>query len=152
MAPREDDTLEAATHASLARIFGTNTFGPLLFTQALLANLRAAPRARVGMMSSRVGSVGDNTTGRLYAYRASKAALNSVARSLAMDLRDEGVVVVIMHPGFLRTGLDPGTHGVPEAVEPDEAAAKLCQWKVLMSMSIEDTGRFWHREGQELPW
>jgi NAD(P)-dependent dehydrogenase (short-subunit alcohol dehydrogenase family) len=150
MAPHEDDMLETATHASLARIFGANTFGPLLLTQALLANLRAAPRPRVDVMSSRVGSVGDNTTGGLYAYRASKAALNSIARSLAMDLRGEGVVVVIMHPGFVRTGLDPSTHGLPEAVDPDEAAAKL--WKVLMSKNIEDTGRFWHREGQELPW
>jgi NAD(P)-dependent dehydrogenase (short-subunit alcohol dehydrogenase family) len=101
-------------------------------------------------MSSRVGSIEDNTSGGMYAYRSSKAALNSICRSLAMDLKDKGVVVVIMHPGYVKTGLDPDTHSMDEAVEPDEAASKL--WKVLTSKNIEETGRFWHREGQELPW
>ena len=101
-------------------------------------------------MSSRVGSVGDNATGGSYAYRASKAALNSISRSMAMDLKKEGVVVVIMHPGYVKTGLSPWDHDLPEAVEPEEAASKL--WKVLRSKNIEETGRFWHREGQELPW
>ena len=55
-----------------------------------------------------------------------------------------------MHPGYVRSGLNPGSPPHPESVEPEEAASKL--WKVLMSKAMEDTGKFWHREGEELPW
>ena len=101
-------------------------------------------------MSSRVGSIADNSSGGSYAYRSSKAALNSISKSMAMDLKDKGVVIVIMHPGYVKTGLDPSSHTMSEAVMPDEAAEKL--WKIFMSKSIQDTGRFWHREGFELEW
>lgn len=150
MATHEEDALETVSKDTLTRLFETNTFGPLLLTQALLPNLLKASSARVGIVSSRVGSVGDNSTGGIYAYRASKAAVNSIGKSLAMDLKDKGIVVSLLHPGFVITGLDPSTHSLPEAVQPDEAATKL--WKVLQSKTLEDTGKFWHREGQELPW
>jgi NAD(P)-dependent dehydrogenase (short-subunit alcohol dehydrogenase family) len=99
------------------------------------------------MQSSRVGSIADNSSGGSYAYRASKAALNSIGKSMAMDLKEKGVTVVMMHPGYVKTALDTSghTHSLPEAVEPEEAASKL--WKVLKSKKIEDTGTFWHREG-----
>lgn len=103
-------------------------------------------------MSSRVGSVADNSSGGSYAYRASKAALNSISKSMAMDLKERGVVVVIMHPGYVKSGLD--TSGAtlvnPEAVEPEEAAGKL--WKVVQGKGMDESGKFWHREGYELPW
>lgn len=68
-----------------------------------------------------------------------------------MDLKEKGVTVIIMHPGYVKTALDTSgyTRSLPEAVEPEEAASKL--WKVLKSKNIEHTGTFWHREGQELP-
>ncbi len=71
---------------------------------------------------------------------------------MAMDLKDKGVVVVMMHPGYVISGLDTSGHtaSLPEAVQPQEAASKL--WKVFMSKKKEHTGSFWHREGQELPW
>ncbi|KAL2356868.1 short-chain alcohol dehydrogenase-like protein [Cryomyces antarcticus] len=150
MASHAEDTLETVSLAVLAKTFETNTFGPLLLTQALLPNLLASSHPRIGMMSSRVGSIADNSTGGMYAYRASKAALNSVCKSMAMDLKSKGVVVAILHPGIVNTNIDPSTHTLPEAVEPEEAASKL--WAVLMSKDLEDTGKFWHREGQELPW
>ena len=103
-------------------------------------------------MSSRVGSISDNSSGGSYAYRASKAALNSVGKSMAVDLKEKGVVVVLMHPGFVKTGILPRERmeQVKEAVEPEEAAGKL--WKVLMEKGLGDSGTFWHREGMELPW
>lgn len=101
-------------------------------------------------MSSRVGSIGDNSTGGTYAYRASKAAVNSIGKSMAMDLKDRGVVVSLLHPGYVRTNLTAGTEPHPDSVEPEEAASKL--WRVMMSKQMDDTGRFWHREGMELPW
>ena len=138
------------TPEALDQVFKVNTFGPLLLTQALLPNLLAKPGSVIGIVSSRVGSIGDNSSGGSYAYRASKAAMNSIGKSMAMDLKDKGIVVSLLHPGFTRTSINTGTGHHPESVEPQEAASKL--WKVMMSKSIEDTGKFWHREGYELPW
>ncbi|KAI9802161.1 MAG: hypothetical protein M1833_002082 [Piccolia ochrophora] len=150
MLPKDDDTLTTTSLATLTTTFTVNSVGPLLLTQALLPSLLRAPHPRIGNMSSRVGSVGDNSTGGMYAYRASKAALNSISRSMAVDLKEKGVVVVVMHPGYVKTALDPDNHALKEAVEPEEAARKLCG--VLMAKSLQETGRFWHREGMELEW
>ena len=152
MAPHEQDTLESTTYSTLLRTFSTNTFGPLLLTQALLPSLLLSPHPRIGLMSSRVGSIADNSSGGSYAYRASKAALNSIGKSMAVDLKDKGVVVVLMHPGFVKTALDTSgkTQGMKEALEPAEAAEKL--WGICMGKGIEESGRFWHREGMELDW
>jgi NAD(P)-dependent dehydrogenase (short-subunit alcohol dehydrogenase family) len=169
MAPKEQDGLTTTTHSVLEKTFAVNTYGPLLLTQALLPNILKASSPKIGnmvssttmeplsnflmrMQSSRVGSIADNSSGGSYAYRASKAALNSIGKSMAVDLKEKGVTVIMMHPGYVKTALDTSgyTHSLPEAVEPEEAASKL--WKVLKSKNIEDTGTFWHREGQELPW
>lgn len=152
MAAHEQDSLSTVFQPVLNKTFSTNTFGPLLLTQALLHCLLQSSSPRIGLMSSRVGSIADNSSGGSYAYRASKAALNSIGKSMAVDLKDKGVVVVLMHPGFVKTGLDSSgeTHRMKEAVEPEEAAQKL--WKICTAKTIEDTGKFWHREGQELPW
>ena len=103
-------------------------------------------------MSSRVGSISDNSTSGSYAYRASKAALNSIGKSMAIDLKEKGIVMVLMHPGYVKTGLDTSgeTHKMKEAVEPEEAAGKL--WGVMQTKGLEETGRSWHREGYELEW
>ena len=150
MAPREQDALDTVNVDVLERIFQTNTFGPLLLTQALLPNLLAMPGSVIGIVSSRVGSIGDNSTGGTYAYRASKAAVNSIGKSMAMDLKEKGVILSLLHPGFVKTNLNTGSEPHPESVEPEEAAGKL--WKVMIGKGLEDTGKFWHREGYELPW
>lgn len=151
MAPKDEDQLETVSPDVLNKTFSVNTFGPLLLTQALLSNLQASENPRVGIVSSRVGSIGDNSSGGSYAYRASKAAVNSVGKSMAMDLRERRVVVSLLHPGYVRTNLSgPGVEPHPESVEPEEAAEKL--WMVLQRVGMEDTGKFWHREGYELPW
>lgn len=152
MVPPKLDALDTVNADTLHRIFETNTFGPLLLTQALLPNLLAMPGSVIGIVSSRVGSIGDNSSGGTYAYRASKAAVNSIGKSMAMDLKEKGIVVALLHPGYTRTNINPDTTAEPhpETVEPEEAASKL--WQVLMSKQIEDTGKFWHREGYELPW
>lgn len=150
MAPHEKDSLETTTKDVLSKTFEVNTFGPLLVTQALLPNILAGEEKRVGIVSSRVGSMGDNSSGGSYAYRASKAGVNSIGKNMAVDLREQGVVVSLLHPGIVDTNLNPGGSGHPEAVQPEEAAGKL--WAVFRSKGVEETGRFWHREGTELPW
>lgn len=128
-----------------------NTFGPMLLTQELLPNILQSPKPKIGIVSSRVGSIGDNSSGGHYAYRASKAAVNSIGKSLANDLKDKGVIVTLLHPGFVRTNILPAESMPPEAVEADEAATKLWQ-NIVSKKELEDTGKFWHREGFELPW
>ncbi|KXT03969.1 hypothetical protein AC578_9289 [Pseudocercospora eumusae] len=150
LAPQGQDDLATITKETLTKIFEVNAFGPLLLTQALLPNLLESSNPRVGIVSSRVGSMGDNSTGGNYAYRASKAAVNSFGKNLAVELQAKNVVVSLLHPGIVRTGLNPNTLPGPETVEPEEAATKL--WAVFLSKSLDETGRFWHREGYELPW
>lgn len=123
----------------------------MFVTQALLPNILASNDKKVGILTSRVGSIGDNSTGGSYAYRSSKAAANSIGKSMAMNLKDQGVTLMLLHPGIVSTNILPGISSNPEAVQPEEAATKL--WKNVVSQKgIEDTGKFWHREGQELPW
>ncbi|KAK3673490.1 hypothetical protein LTR78_006724 [Recurvomyces mirabilis] len=153
MSPPEKDGMETTDLEVLKRTFEVNTFGPLLLTQALLPNLvrNDGSVARVGIVSSRVGSIGDNSTGGSYAYRASKAAVNSIGKSLAMDLKNKNVVVILLHPGITKTNMVAGLGELPpDAVEPEEAAGKL--WKVFVGKGMDETGTFWHREGFELPW
>ncbi|PSS12524.1 hypothetical protein M430DRAFT_36627 [Amorphotheca resinae ATCC 22711] len=152
MPPKASDTLETVSLSTLTKTFETNTFGPLLLVQSILPNL-LSPEARnptIANVSSRVGSIGDNSSGGAYAYRASKAALNAVSKSMAVDLRERGVTVAIMHPGIVKSGLDPASAELKEAVEPEVAVSGL--WEVLKRIGLEDTGRFWNREGREIEW
>ena len=150
MAPKPNDALETVTLATLTKTFNTNTFGPLLLTQSLLPNLLSSASPKIGNVSSRVGSIADNSSGGGYAYRSSKAALNAISKSMAVDLKGKGVAVVILHPGMVKTGIDPDSHNWEGAVEPDEAVEGL--WNVLKSKGIAETGTFWHRNGTELEW
>lgn len=147
----DQDGLESTTLEAFEKIFAVNTYGPMFVTQSLLPNILASEGKKIGIITSRVGSVGDNSSGGMYAYRSSKAAANSIGKSMAMNLKEKGVTVMLLHPGFVATGILPLGRRNPETVEPEEAATKL--WKNIVSQkTLEDTGKFWHREGFELPW
>jgi NAD(P)-dependent dehydrogenase (short-subunit alcohol dehydrogenase family) len=88
----------------------------------------------------------DNSSGGYYGYRMSKAALNAAGVSLAVDLRPQGVAVVILHPGYVRTDMTSG-HG---SVEPADAARMLLAR--IDALTLEGTGRFLHANGEPLPW
>ncbi|HKK03012.1 MAG TPA: SDR family oxidoreductase [Gammaproteobacteria bacterium] len=133
------DTLE-----DLYLQFRVNSVGPLLVTQALLGNLHSG--SKVGIVTSRMGSVGDNTSGGAYGYRMSKSAVNAAGKSLAMDLESRGIAVALLHPGYVRTDMVGGGGDV----EPEEAATGLVAR--MDALTIGTTGRFWHAKGQELPW
>jgi NAD(P)-dependent dehydrogenase (short-subunit alcohol dehydrogenase family) len=124
--------------------FRVNSVGPLLVTQALLGNLQ--PGAKIGIVTSRMGSVGDNTSGSYYGYRMSKAAVNAAGKSLAMDLKERGIAVALLHPGYVRTEMVGGGGDV----EPEQAAAGLIAR--LDALTLDTTGGFWHANGQTLPW
>jgi NAD(P)-dependent dehydrogenase (short-subunit alcohol dehydrogenase family) len=121
-----------------------NALAPLLLTQALTPRLVRG--AKLALITSRMGSMGDNASGGYYGYRMSKAALNAAGVSMARDLARRGVAVVILHPGPVRTGMTGGQG----ALEPDESAAGLLHR--IDELRIETTGRFFHQDGNILPW
>jgi NAD(P)-dependent dehydrogenase (short-subunit alcohol dehydrogenase family) len=125
--------------------FEVNALAPLRVTDAL--RQRLAPGAKVALITSRMGSIDDNSSGGAYGYRMSKAALNMAGKSLAIDLRAQGVAVAILHPGMVKTDMVGGHGG---QVEPADAARDLLAR--IDALSLETTGGFWHANGQRLPW
>jgi NAD(P)-dependent dehydrogenase (short-subunit alcohol dehydrogenase family) len=132
------------TFEDINRQFEVNALGPLRVTQALLTNLGNG--SKVGLITSRMGSIDDNTSGGYYGYRMSKAALNMAGKSLAHDLKPAGVAVAILHPGMVKTDMVGGAG----QVEPEQAARGLLAR--LDELTLATSGGFWHANGERLPW
>ena len=126
--------------------FELNSLGPLRVTEALLDCLAA--NAKVGLITSRFGSIAENTSGRCYAYRVSKAAANMVGVNLFHDLKKLGHTVVMMHPGMVATDMSAGSTG--NFIQPEEAAEGLV--KILDEAKLGDAPEFRHANGEALPW
>ena len=130
---------------SFLQTLNVNVLGPLRVIQALLPNLRRAAHPKIAITSSRMGSMASAQSGFI-AYRASKAAVNKVAQCVATDLAGEGIAVASLHPGWVRTGL--GGPGADLDVETSTAGLR----RVLDGLSMENSGRFWAYDGEELEW
>lgn len=137
------ETLQDLNAERIRRQFEINALAPLRITQLLQQNLRNG--SKVVLITSRMGSIDDNTSGGMYGYRMSKAALNIAGKSLAHDLRSSGVAVGIFHPGLVATRMT-GTHGIT----PDEAASNLIVR--IDQLTLENSGQFFHANGDSLPW
>ncbi len=131
---------------SMRTSFEVNTIAPLMVARAFVPHLERAERRLLLAMTSRMGSIADNTSGRFYAYRASKAALNMVWKSLAIELAPRGITCVVLHPGWVRTAM--GGEAAP--LTPERSAAGL--WAVIERLEPSMTGRFLQYDGAELPW
>ena len=138
------ESLERVTPEDAMAQFQVNAMAPLFLTRALLPRMR--PGAKVALVSSRMGSIGDNGSGGFYGYRMSKAALNAAGVSLAHDLKPAGIAVVILHPGAVRTDMTGGQGDI----DPDASARGLLQR--IDELELEATGRFLHENGAVLPW
>jgi NAD(P)-dependent dehydrogenase (short-subunit alcohol dehydrogenase family) len=136
--------------AKLRHEYEVNALGPLRVTQALLERLGTG--SKVAIITSRVGSIGENFTGGLYGYRMSKAAANMLGICLARDLAKRGIAVICLHPGSVRTEMTRGLTGgvVGDLVEPADAARGLLAR--IEELTIETTGTFRHANGETLPW
>lgn len=126
--------------------FYINAIAPVLLAQTLVNNIAASPRKLIASVSSKMGSIADNKSGGAYAYRASKTALNMGMRSLAHDLKDRGITVILLHPGWVKT--DMGGVNAMITVE-----ASVAQMRAIMDgVTPEDTGSFFDRDGDTIPW
>ena len=130
----------------MMEFFSVNSVGPLRMAKALLPNLRAGGRKTIVNMTSRMGSIADNSSGAAYAYRASKAALNMETRSMALDLGAEGFTCIVMHPGWVQT--DMGGSRAPVTVENSIAGIL----GVIDHLDGSDSGKFFDFTGVEVPW
>ncbi|MAL84047.1 MAG: short-chain dehydrogenase, partial [Idiomarina sp.] len=124
--------------------FEVNALAPLRVTEALLPNLKEG--SKVAMITSRMGSIADNGSGSRYGYRMSKAALNAAGKSLSLDLKDQGISVVLLHPGFVQTDMVNHAGDIPA----ETAAERLIQR--IDELSLDTTGQFFHSNGEGLPW
>ncbi len=124
--------------------YQVNAIGPLMVTEALLSHLVVG--AKVAIVTSRMGSMADNDSGGHYGYRMSKAAVNMAGTSLAVDLKPKGIAVGLLHPGYVKTDMT-GHNGF---VDTQHAANGLLDR--IAQLRIENTGTFWHAEGEQLPW
>jgi NAD(P)-dependent dehydrogenase (short-subunit alcohol dehydrogenase family) len=137
--------LEDLDADSIRRQFEVNALAPLLLARALVDQM---PRgARLALMTSRMGSIDDNTSGGSYGYRMSKVALNIAGKSLAVDLQPRGIAVAILHPGLVRTRM---INFNPQGISAEEAVRGLLAR--IDGLTLENSGTFWHANGEELPW
>lgn len=121
-----------------------NAVAPVMLTLGLLPHLSAG--SKVALITSRMGSMADNGSGGYYGYRMSKAALNAAGVSLARDLASQSIAVGLLHPGFVQTDMVNHAGDITAA----EAAQRLCQR--ITELSLANSGRFWHSNGESLPW
>lgn len=138
------ESLDALDFDQMRLQYEINALGPLRVTAALRPRLAAG--SKVALITSRMGSVADNTSGGMYGYRSSKAALNAVGMSLAQDLSGAGIAVGLFHPGYVQTDMT-GQRG---QVSASNAASGLRER--ISELSIDATGCFRHANGESLPW
>lgn len=132
--------------ASWMQAFQVNSIAPLKLVEAISAQLCMSERKIIACVSSKMASMTDNGYGNSYIYRSSKAALNAVVKSLSIDLREQGVIAVALHPGWVKTDM-----GGPNAeITARESVEQI--FHNLLNLSIEDSGRFIDIDGSDIPW
>lgn len=124
--------------------FEVNSIAPLKAFHVFHKHLKKG--SKIGFMSSRMGSIEDNTSGGRYAYRMSKAALNCAVKSLSIDLKNKEISVAALHPGFVQTDMTNGNGNL----SPKQSAEGL--FEVMNNLSIKNTGSFFHSNSENLPW
>ncbi|MFL1405960.1 SDR family oxidoreductase [Marinobacter sp. M1N3S26] len=140
----QDEQLGTIDLDSIRTQMEVNAYGPLRVVEALVDLIPEG--GKVANITSRMGSIADNDSGGRYGYRASKAALNAFGKSLSVDLKPRGIAVAQLHPGYVKTRMV----NFGGLISPEEAARGLADR--IDALNLENTGGFWHSNGDELPW
>tara|TARA_B100000965_G_scaffold139881_1_gene116453 strand:+ start:357 stop:1022 length:666 start_codon:yes stop_codon:yes gene_type:complete len=130
---------------SILTQFEVNALSPLCFVQSMLGNLSNS--AKIALISSRMGSIEDNSSGGSYGYRMSKVALCMAGKSLSVDLKSKNISVAILHPGLVSTRM---TGFTSNGIQPKESVKGMI--KIIDQLTLDKTGNFWHSNGEILPW
>ncbi len=138
--------LGSLDYAAWARVLDVNTLGPMRVTEAFLPNLERGSGKTVVTITSKMGSLDDNSSGGSYAYRSSKSAVNMVVKSLSIDLAPRGITCIVVHPGWVRTDMG-GPSGL---ISPEQSVAGIR--KVVAGLSSADAGKFFNYDGKPIPW
>ncbi len=141
----ETNSFEDLDPESIRRQFEINALSPLCFTRAIINNLSKG--SKVILMTSRMGSIDDNSSGGSYGYRMSKVALCMAGKSLAIDLKSDDIAVALLHPGLVSTRM---TSYTSNGISPEQSVQGLLQR--IDALTMKNTGSFWHANGEELPW
>ncbi|MGP9832785.1 SDR family oxidoreductase [Marinobacter sp. NSM] len=140
----QDEQLGRIDFDSIRTQMEINAYAPLRVTEALVPQIREG--GKIANITSRMGSIADNDSGGRYGYRASKAALNAFGKSLAVDLKPRGIAVAQLHPGYVKTRMV----NFGGLITPEESAKGLAER--IANLNLENSGSFWHSNGEELPW
>lgn len=132
--------------AGWLQAFQVNSIAPLKMVEALSGQLLMGERKLVVCMSSKMASMADNGYGSSYIYRSSKAALNAVVKSLSIDLKEQGIISVAIHPGWVKTDMG----GEDAEITPQESVNQI--FSHLLSLTLADSGRFIDIDGSDIPW
>ena len=139
-----NENLAQLTQRSLIRQMSVNAIGPILTVQTFLPYL--AQPSKIGLLTSRLGSITENTSGSYYGYRMSKSALNMAGKSLSKDLRGRGTAVFLLHPGYVKTEMT----GFSGDINASDSAKGLIN--LMNEKTLRETGTFWHVSGRRIPW
>lgn len=133
-------------YRSWEEVLRVNVLAPTRMVECFLEHVAASQKKLIACISSLMGSVGGNVAGRHYLYRSSKAALNAVVKSLSIDLRERGITVVTIHPGWVKTDMG----GAEADLEIPVSVSGVIG--VLAGATLASSGRFFNYDGRELPW
>ncbi len=137
-------SLESLNEDLIYKQFDINAVGPLRVTNAFLNSLKKD--SKIILITSRMGSIDDNSSGSHYGYRMSKAALNMAGKSMAIDLNSQGICVGIIHPGWVKTDMTGQTGHYSVDVAAEQIISRIDE------LNMSNSGSFWHSDGSELPW
>jgi NAD(P)-dependent dehydrogenase (short-subunit alcohol dehydrogenase family) len=128
------------------QVLEVNTVAPLMLAQAFITQVAASQQKLVAVMSSKMGSIDDNSGGGEYIYRSSKTAVNQVVKSLSIDLADRGISAISLHPGWVRTDMG----GANAEISTSDSASGLKA--ILQSAGPAQSGQFLEFNGSSIPW
>ncbi len=141
-----ESAFRSINYVQWTEAFKVNTMSTLKLAEVFIPHLVKAGNAKLVAMTSKMGSIEDNTSGGEYAYRSSKTALNMVMKSLAIDLNKYGLSVAVLHPGWVKTDM-----GGPNGLIDAETSVQGLR-KVIASLSLNNSGKFYAYDGKEIAW
>lgn len=140
------ETFGSIDYDAWVKAFQVNTMAPLKMAESFAENVAKSSEKKIVNITSKMGSIDDNTSGGYYLYRSSKTALNMVVKSLSLDLAPRGITTIVLHPGWVQT--DMGGSNAP--TPPDRSVAGMR--RVIAGLSLKDSGKFYDFNGQEILW